>query len=97
MWCCWFFFKHRTAYERRISDWSSDVCSSDRWCAILDGNFGYGDAFCANLAVLVARMAEPSYQKVLGDRPLLYMIGGVTAGRVVAIRDKAAEDRKSVV
>src|SRR3546814_4549575 len=24
-----FFFKHKTAYERRISDWSSDVCSSD--------------------------------------------------------------------
>src|SRR3546814_19447716 len=23
------FFKQRTAYERRISDWSSDVCSSD--------------------------------------------------------------------
>src|SRR3546814_8380169 len=25
-----FFFKQRTAYEMRISDWSSDVCSSDR-------------------------------------------------------------------
>src|SRR3546814_3022950 len=24
-----FFFKHKTAYEMRISDWSSDVCSSD--------------------------------------------------------------------
>src|SRR3546814_20374351 len=31
--CC--FFKQKTAYEVRISDWSSDVCSSDlgwRWC-----------------------------------------------------------------
>src|SRR3546814_2944537 len=26
----YFFFKHKTAYEMRISDWSSDVCSSDR-------------------------------------------------------------------
>src|SRR3546814_1944543 len=31
---CWrfvicFFFKQKTAYELRISDWSSDVCSSD--------------------------------------------------------------------
>src|SRR3546814_3942359 len=26
---CVFFFKQRTAYELRISDWSSDVCSSD--------------------------------------------------------------------
>src|SRR3546814_168472 len=30
-----FFFKHKTAYEMRISDWSSDVCSSD-----LGGRFG---------------------------------------------------------
>src|SRR3546814_1776924 len=31
--CDWssvvFFFKQKTAYEMRISDWSSDVCSSD--------------------------------------------------------------------
>src|SRR3546814_4178436 len=26
---CIFFFKQKTAYEVRISDWSSDVCSSD--------------------------------------------------------------------
>src|SRR3546814_19157810 len=26
--CC-FFFEQKTAYEMRISDWSSDVCSSD--------------------------------------------------------------------
>src|SRR3546814_8189555 len=30
--CCFFFFKQKTAYEMRISDWSSDVCSSDlKW------------------------------------------------------------------
>src|SRR3546814_4106902 len=31
MCCCtfFFFFKQKTAYEMRISDWSSDVCSSD--------------------------------------------------------------------
>src|SRR3546814_2568816 len=29
-----FFFKQKTAYEMRISDWSSDVCSSD----LLDGH-----------------------------------------------------------
>src|SRR3546814_7988619 len=37
-WCCFvdgslficvFFFKQKAAYELRISDWSSDVCSSD--------------------------------------------------------------------
>src|SRR3546814_21151412 len=36
--CCFcflsffFFFKQKTAYEMRISDWSSDVCSSDLPC-----------------------------------------------------------------
>src|SRR3546814_10721905 len=33
--CLFFFFKQKTAYEMRISDWSSDVCSSD-----LQGTFG---------------------------------------------------------
>src|SRR3546814_3736040 len=27
--CSFLFFKQKTAYEMRISDWSSDVCSSD--------------------------------------------------------------------
>src|SRR3546814_1227014 len=30
-----FFFKQKTAYEMRISDWSSDVCSSDLEARIL--------------------------------------------------------------
>src|SRR3546814_10441565 len=34
-----FFFKQKTAYEMRISDWSSDVCSSD----LLFEAVGYGD------------------------------------------------------
>src|SRR3546814_4257584 len=29
MYVVFFFFKQKTAYEMRISDWSSDVCSSD--------------------------------------------------------------------
>src|SRR3546814_1774638 len=31
-----FFFKQKTAYEMRISDWSSDVCSSDLRLASVD-------------------------------------------------------------
>src|SRR3546814_17336662 len=31
-----FFFKQKTAYEMRISDWSSDVCSSDLLGAVAD-------------------------------------------------------------
>src|SRR3546814_8607868 len=29
-----FVFKQKTAYEMRISDWSSDVCSSDLFCIV---------------------------------------------------------------
>src|SRR3546814_17998169 len=35
-----FFFKQKTAYELRISDWSSDVCSSD---LLVDPLFGGGE------------------------------------------------------
>src|SRR3546814_10916915 len=43
-----FFFKQKTAYEMRISDWSSDVCSSDLAhrdpagprCRLFDGGHG---------------------------------------------------------
>src|SRR3546814_4872334 len=31
-----FFFKQKTAYEMRISDWSSDVCSSDFVAVVID-------------------------------------------------------------
>src|SRR3546814_6826426 len=35
-----FFFKQKTAYEMRISDWSSDVCSSD----LSLGNFSFSSS-----------------------------------------------------
>src|SRR3546814_11138873 len=40
-----FFFKQKTAYEMRISDWSSDVCSSDLGFRIVDqlGIIGLAD------------------------------------------------------
>src|SRR3546814_6386018 len=34
-----FFFKQKTAYEMRISDWSSDVCSSDLFAILYRGNY----------------------------------------------------------
>src|SRR3546814_9572815 len=38
--CFFFFFKQKTAYEMRISDWSSDVCSSDLVEPVDAGQFG---------------------------------------------------------
>src|SRR3546814_8736650 len=51
---CFFFFMQKTAYEMRISDWSSDVCSSDLRAS----------AFCATVwmpcsALIFARCSAP--------------------------------------
>src|SRR3546814_4677637 len=48
--CYFFFFKQKTAYEMRISDWSSDVCSSDltesgfRDAVFITSSYGLGEA-----------------------------------------------------
>src|SRR3546814_6052722 len=41
-WSFFFFFKQKTAYEMRISDWSSDVCSSDLLRLHVSGKGGEG-------------------------------------------------------
>src|SRR3546814_10267343 len=38
-----FFFKQKTAYEMRISDWSSDVCSSDLFTNTILTSFSLSD------------------------------------------------------
>src|SRR3546814_9206781 len=50
-----FFFKQKTAYEMRISDWSSDVCSSDldqglepSWIAGASAGAVNGAVICGN-------------------------------------------------
>src|SRR3546814_20952258 len=49
--CVYFFFKQKTAYEMRISDWSSDVCSSDLFFIVLaeDHILDVRPAGCQNL------------------------------------------------
>src|SRR3546814_9460388 len=42
LFCLIFFFKQKTAYEMRISDWSSDVCSSDlytQWSTVMQHEY----------------------------------------------------------
>src|SRR3546814_11421704 len=61
-----FFFKQKTAYEMRISDWSSDVCSSDLpeevggFLRALDGYSGYPITLlaCKMLPHVMARPGE---------------------------------------
>src|SRR3546814_3615157 len=72
-----FFFKQKTAYEMRISDWSSDVCSSDladpylRWAGALEEgrNESSSDAEARGAALShPARLLEPRRRD---PRPLL--------------------------
>src|SRR3546814_13498640 len=63
-----FFFKQKTAYELRISDWSSDVCSSD---LSVDGWLLVDDDRRADLGVLVQLgpqgLAEVGHVIEVGD------------------------------
>src|SRR3546814_9593763 len=67
-----FFFKQKTAYEMRISDWSSDVCSSDldNWIVhvyALDGVPQAGDAQRAYAAWCAEGGVTVPFSGVLAD------------------------------
>src|SRR3546814_1476530 len=53
-----FFFKQKTAYEMRISDWSSDVCSSDLVGELRRGLCGGGDGLRMDALALHLRDAH---------------------------------------
>src|SRR3546814_4372930 len=55
-----FFFKQKTAYEMRISDWSSDVCSSD----LLAGHLGVK---APTMTRTIGRMEAQGFLKRRGD------------------------------
>src|SRR3546814_6890867 len=63
-----FFFKQKTAYEMRISDWSSDVCSSDLALLgeqLFKGPFAIGSGMAALILVTgpIASLAIWSIRK----------------------------------
>src|SRR3546814_4805797 len=58
-----FFFKQKTAYEMRISDWSSDVCSSDLLMVEITQRRSWRQFLTADLAV------EFGYTKASRGRP----------------------------
>src|SRR3546814_17384705 len=51
-----FFFKQKTAYEMRISDWSSDVCSSDLAGRVESGSLAVGDTLLFSPSNKTARV-----------------------------------------
>src|SRR3546814_5923556 len=78
---CFFFFKQKTAYEMRISDWSADVCSSD--LAVLAGS-------CS--ARTTIGIAIPSHLASLGllARPGELYGGPIAIYRMLAICERFA-------
>src|SRR3546814_16229484 len=74
-----FFFKQKTAYEMRISDWSSDVCSSDlfpaEWLGFSFGQLEYLWTLSGMFLVLVCingafKYVINVYRGQLGERML---------------------------
>src|SRR3546814_9716946 len=80
-----FFFKQKTAYEMRISDWSSDVCSSDLGSVQL-------------WRIRVQRpLALPVIEEARGPFLLLRRLAPISCRQASILPPRAARDRKSVV
>src|SRR3546814_17642677 len=79
-----FFFKQKTAYEMRISDWSSDVCSSDlvAHAGVAHGAAQHRAAFriLGDLAVDHVELADHRLQLGARDRK------SVVEGKSVSVR-----------
>src|SRR3546814_5318011 len=87
-----FFFKQKTAYEMRISDWSSYVCSSDLG--------GHGSTLAAQqdvLAVLAAVDRDGLQHAALLDRLAELLVVGAQVVPGVGADDDVGGNRKSVV
>src|SRR3546814_2559534 len=64
-----FFFKQKTAYEMRISDWSSDVCSSDLQGIAISGREGRDRLMReaeTNVAIRITESADKDSFEVAG-------------------------------
>src|SRR3546814_9043225 len=88
-----FFFKQKTAYEMRISDWSSDVCSSDL-------SFGWSDR--GGTPWKFSLIPLGGYVKMFGDANAASMpaedAGGMSeAERAVAFPHKRLGQRAAIV
>src|SRR3546814_1745752 len=87
-----FFFKQKTAYEMRISDWSSDVCSSDL--------AGRADRIVLELRLDLGLGQHQAMVEIgalgLGQHDFGKPAERADGGARVLLRD-VVEDRKSVV
>src|SRR3546814_15157719 len=92
-----FFFKQKTAYEMRISDWSSDVCSSDLERSESQGHQIDDKQFASAVFTKGDKRADclqrGETSKNAGERTHHTLLGTVKAGTVRIIADEAAITR----
>src|SRR3546814_17298939 len=65
-----FCFKQKTAYEMRISDWSSDVCSSDLWIDLLPAALAISVVGLVESLSVAQSLAAKRRQKIDPDQEL---------------------------
>src|SRR3546814_6330475 len=80
-----FFFKQKTAYEMRISDWSSDVCSSD-----LEGTIPAWEPEPQRGAL---KGEFPNNPKIDAEKPLFT----ITKANMAKYEDKLTEGHKKLL
>src|SRR3546814_1526236 len=68
--CVFFFFKQKTAYEMRISDWSSDVCSSDLTVTVKHIRETFPDLRKVGLLATSGTVSSGVYKRALEDHDL---------------------------
>src|SRR3546814_4419699 len=81
-----FFCKQKTAYEMRISDWSSDVCSSDlRDCVFGPGGLAEAGANAGKLLIDLSTI-DPRASRDMAARAGLRWVDSPVSGRSEARR-----------
>src|SRR3546814_5630105 len=85
-----FFFKQKTAYEMRISDWSSDVCSSDLSTCNLSHSAGDIARWCVSVPAGFVNVCLVQFLRNLPD----VMPGLLEGVRVLDLTQYRSEERR---
>src|SRR3546814_3882897 len=97
-WCngfaLFFFFKQKTAYEMRISDWSSDVCSSD--LSVANGSLSWSATWVPHAGCLSGEGAAPGvrHEPALEAEPVGQPESDGCLVSRSAVFDQRSEDRR---
>src|SRR3546814_10703405 len=84
-----FFFKQKTAYEMRISDWSSDVCSSDLHGTDAGGiDRGVERGGVAQILAMIAAIERRAVRPATAAGDALIVLGALLDDEIGAVGDQ---------